>query len=226
MPPFDNKTVRQAIAHAMDRETMVQNVLFGVGAPINTPFPDYSLAYVPEHNERYPYDLDQAKALLDEAGQGEFSFTIPAPSGFPEFGRFAEILQADLAKIGVTVTIEPMDSAQWYPILIDGTYEGTFSFAGGTQLYPTRISLSSNFPGTGNVAWPDGNAPEAYATGLAEADATFDPEAQKAALMTMADSFMEEAWNLPISFRTTLFAFSPAITGLDGGVYDSCDWIR
>jgi len=36
----------------------------------------------------------------------------------------------------------------------------------------------------------------------------------------MADSFMDEAWNLPISFRTTLFAFSKAITGLDGGVYD------
>jgi hypothetical protein len=120
----------------------------------------------------------------------------------------------------VEVTIEPMDSAQWYPILIDGTYEATFSFAGGTQLYPTRISLSGNFPGTGNVAWPDGNAPEAYAIGLADADATFDPELQKSALKTMADSFMDEAWNLPISFRTTLFAFSNAITGLDGGVYD------
>jgi peptide/nickel transport system substrate-binding protein len=220
VPPFDNKTVRQAIAHALDRETMVQNVLFGIGAPIMTPFPDYSPAYFPEHNEMYPYDLDRAKALLDEAGQGEFSFSIPAPSGFPEFGRFAEILQADLAKLGVTVTIEPMDSAQWYPILIDGTYEATFSFAGGTQLYPTRISLSGNFPGTGNVAWPDGEAPQAYAEGLAEADATFDPEEQQAALKKMADSFMDEAWNLPISFRTTLFAFSKAITGLDGGVYD------
>ena len=220
-PPFDNKTVRQAMAHAIDRETMVQNVLFGIGAPINTPFPDYSPAYFPEHNQMYPFDLDKAKAMLDEAGQGGgFSFTIPAPSGFPEFGKFAEILQADLAKIGVTVTIEPMDSAQWYPILLDGTYEATFSFAGGTQLYPTRISLSSNFPGTGNVAWPDGKAPEAYAEGLAEADATFDPEKQKAALKKMADAFMDEAWNLPISFRTTLFAFSKAITGLDGGVYD------
>jgi len=43
---------------------------------------------------------------------------------------------------------------------------------------------------------------------------------QKSALKTMADSFMDEAWNLPISFRTTLFAFAPSITGLDGGVYD------
>jgi peptide/nickel transport system substrate-binding protein len=220
MPPFDNKLVRKAMAHALDRETMVQNVLFGVGAPINTPFPEFSPAYFPEHNEMYPYDLDRARALLDEAGAGEISFTIPAPSGFPEFGRFAEILQADLATIGVQVNIEPMDSAQWYPILLEGTYEATFSFAGGTQLYPTRISLSSNFPGTGNVAWPDGQAPQAYAEGLAEADATFDPEAQKAALRKMADSFMDEAWNLPISFRTTLFAMSSSISGLEHGVYD------
>lgn len=218
--PFDNKTVRQAIAHAIDRETMVQNVLFGIGAPIATPFPDYSPAYFAEHNAMYPYDLDKAKALLEEAGQGDFSFTIPAPSGFPEFGKFAEILQADLAKIGVTVNIEPMDSAQWYPILIDGTYEATFSFAGGTQLYPTRISLSGNFPGEGNVAWPDGKAPQAYAEGLAAADATFDPAKQKEALQKMADSFMDEAWNLPVSFRTTLFAFAKSITGLDHGVYD------
>ena len=56
--------------------------------------------------------------------------------------------------------------------------------------------------------------------GLAEADATFDPEEQKAALKKMADSFMDEAWNLPISFRTTLFAFNKSITGLDGGSYD------
>ncbi|MEA2526535.1 MAG: peptide/nickel transport system substrate-binding protein [Thermomicrobiales bacterium] len=219
-PPFDNKLVRQAMAHALDRETMVANVLFGIGAPIMTPFPDFSPAYSPEHNQMYPYDLDKAKALLEEAGVSNLSFSIPAPSGFPEFGKFAEILQADAAKIGVEIKIEPMDSAQWYPILVDGTYEATFSFAGGTQLYPTRISLSSNFPGTGNVAWPDGKAPQAWAEGLAEADATFDPAKQKEALKKAADSFMDEAWNLPISFRTTLFATAKTITGLDGGVYD------
>ena len=64
LPPFDNKLVRQAMAHAIDRETMVQNVLFGIGAPIMTPFPDFSPAYFPEHNELYPFDLDKAKALL------------------------------------------------------------------------------------------------------------------------------------------------------------------
>jgi peptide/nickel transport system substrate-binding protein len=221
VPPFDNKLVRQAVAHALDRQTMVDNVLFGLGAPRCTPFPDYSPAFSSEHLSMYAFDLDKAKAMLTEAGFPDgITFTIPAPSGFPAFGGFAQILQADLAKIGSTVNIQPMDNAQWYPILLDGTYEATFSFAGGTALYPTRIALSSNFPGTGNVAWPDGNAPEAYAKGLADADATFDPEKQAEALKRMAASFMDEAWNLPISFRTALFAHTDKISGLDWSVYD------
>jgi peptide/nickel transport system substrate-binding protein len=219
--PFDNKQVRQAMAYALDRPTMVNNVLFGLGKPIVTPFPTFSPAYFEEHTTMYPFDLDKAKAMLTAAGYPNgISFTIPAPSGFAEFGQFAQILQADLAKIGSTVNIQPMDNAQWYPILLNGTYEATFSFAGGTALYPTRIALSSNFPGTGNVAWPDGKAPEAYAKGLADADATFDPAKQKEALKRMADAFMDEAWNLPISFRRALFGNTGKISGLDWSVYN------
>jgi peptide/nickel transport system substrate-binding protein len=220
VPPFDNRLARQAIAHALDRETMARNVLFGVGAPIATPFPPGSPAYFEEHAAMYPYDLERARALLEEAGFADgIAFTIPVPSGFPELGQFAQILQADLATIGSTVEIEPMDNAQWYPILLEGTYEATFSFAGGTQLYPTRIALSGNFSGTGNVAWPDGEPPAAYAEGLAAADATFDPEEQRAALRRMADAFMEEAWNLAVASKPDLFAFPATVTGFDYGVY-------
>lgn len=219
--PFDNKLVRQAMAYAVDRETMVKNVLFGQGAAIISPFPKFSPAYFPEFDKMYSFDLNKAKALLTQAGYPNgITFTIPAPSGFPELGQFAQILQADLAKIGSKVNIEPMDNAQWYPILIGGTYQATFSFAGGSQLYPTRIALSRNFAGTNNVAWPGGNPPAAYAQALADADATFDPAKQKAALKRMVTAFMDEAWNIPISFRTSLFAYTNKIHGLDWGVYN------
>ena len=220
-PPFDNKLVRQAMAYALDRATMCQNVLFGVSDPIVTPFPPSSPAYFEEQTTRYPFDLDKAKALLTEAGHADgITFTIPAPSGFPEFGQFAQILQANLAEIGSTVNIEPMDNAQWYPILTEGTYEATFSFAGGSQLYPTRIAGSNNFAPSDNPVWPNGQPPEAYAQALRAADATFDPAKQKEALKRMADAFLDEAWNLPIAFRYTLFGYTKAITGLDWGVYD------
>ncbi|MBA3276804.1 MAG: ABC transporter substrate-binding protein [Chloroflexia bacterium] len=220
LAPFDNKLVRQAMAHAIDRQTLVDNVLFGAGIPIATPFPESSPAYFPEHAEMYPYDLDKAKELLTQAGFADgFTFTIPTPSGFPEIGQFAQIFQADLATIGCTLNIEPMDNAQWYPILREGTYEAIFSFAGGPQLYPTRIALSANFAAVDNTAWPEGNPPAAYAEGLQAADATFDPEQQKVALKQMTDSFMDEAWNVAVSFKSDLFALTNQITGFDFGVY-------
>lgn len=219
--PFNNKLVRQAMAHALDRETMVKNVLFGLGPATMTPFPKFSPAYFPEFDNKYPFDLDKAKALLTQAGYPNgITLTIPAPSGFPEFGQFAQILQADLAKIGSTVKINPMDNAQWYPILLKGEYQGTFSFAGGSQLYPTRIALSGNFPGTNNVAWPGGKAPAAYAQALADADTTFDAAKQKDAFHRLVTAFMDEAWNIPIAFRTPLFAYTDKIQGLAFGVYN------
>ena len=222
VPPFDNKLVRQAMAHAIDRETMVSECPLRRRRADHDPLPRLFAGLLPGAQRALSVrpGARPRRCWRKPARAKASRSRSRRRADFRSSASFAEILQADLATLGVEVTIEPMDSAQWYPILIDGTYEATFSFAGGTQLYPTRISLSGNFPGTGNVAWPDGKAPEAYAEGLAEADATFDPEQQKAALKTMADSFMDEAWNLPISFRTTLFAFSNAITGLDGGVYD------
>lgn len=218
--PFDNKLVRQAMGHAIDRQTLVDNVLFGAGTPTTTPYPEASPAFFEEHAAMYPFDLDRAKQLLDEAGFPDgITFSLPTPSGFPELGQFAQVFQADLAKIGCTVNIEPMDNAQWYPILLEGTFQAIFSFAGGPQLYPTRVALSGNFRAQGNVAWPDGNPPAAYVEGLTAADATFDPEEQKVAFRQMTDAFMDEAWVLAVAFKLDLFALTDQISGFDFGVY-------
>ncbi|MGH2559807.1 MAG: ABC transporter substrate-binding protein, partial [Thermomicrobiales bacterium] len=221
MAPFDNKQVRQAIGYAIDRAAMVSNVLFDVGAPIVSPFPSFSPASFPEHNDLYPYDLEQAKALLAEAGFADgIEFSVATPNGFPQMAQFAQILQADLESIGTTLTIEPMDNAQWYPILTGGEYQATFSFAGGSQMYPTRIAGSSMFAPVDNTVWPDGNPPAAYVEGMTEADTTLDPEAQKTALKKMTDAFLDEAWAHPIAFKYTIFGHRLDVTGLGHGAYD------
>ena len=146
-PPFDQIKVRCAMAHTLDKEAMTRNVLFGVSNPIGTPYPEFSFAHFPEFEDLYPYDLERSKQLLTEAGYPDgIEFTIATTFTFPEFTQFAEILQANLAQIGTTVHIEPMDIAQWVPVLLESRYGAIFSFAGGTQWYPTRITLSSNLP--------------------------------------------------------------------------------
>lgn len=219
--PFNNKLVRQAIAHAVDKATMCKQVLYGLVQPIGTPFASFSPAYFSEFNDPYPFDLAKAKALLAQAGHANgVSFTIPAPNNFPELGQFAQILQADLAKIGCTVKINPMDPAQWYPILDGGTYQGNFSFAGGTQMYPTLIAGSGNFAPAHNTVWPNGTPPAAYAQGLLAANATLDPTAQKTALRQMVTSMVDECWVVPIAFRQTFFAVKKQVQGFSFGIFN------
>lgn len=220
-PPFDNKLVRQAIAHAMDKATMVKQVLYGLVQPIGTPFPSFSPAYFSEFDDPYPFDLAKAKALLAKAGHPNgISFSIPTPNNFPELGQMAQILQADLAKIGSHVKIQPMDPAQWYPILDGGTYEATFSFAGGTQMYPTLIAGSGNFAPAHNTVWPGGNPPTAYAQGLKAAQSTLDPAAQKKALHQMVASLVEESWVVPVAQRQTFFALKKEVHGFRFGIFN------
>lgn len=221
MAPFDNKLVRQAIGYAIDRATMVSNVLFNIGEPIVSPFPPFSPAYDEADNALYPYDLERAKQLLTEAGFADgIEFTVVTPNGFPQLGQFAQILQADLESIGSKMAIEPMDNAQWYPILNGGTYQATFSFAGGSQMYPTRIAGSSMFAPVDNTVWANGTPPAAYVDAMNAADTTLDPEEQRTALRAMTQAFLDEAWAHPIAFKYTIFGYTDRVSGLDHGVYD------
>jgi peptide/nickel transport system substrate-binding protein len=219
-PPFDKVEVRQAIAYAMDRATMVKSVLYGLSPALYTPFPTFSPAYFPEYNGRFAYNLNKAKQLITQAGYPNgIAFTVPTPNNFPEMALFAQILQADLAKIGSKLTIQPMDPASWYPVLLKGTYSATFSFAGGPQIYPTRITLSNNFATSANPVWPGGTPPKAYVQAVQKADTTLIPAQQKAAFKAMVDSFVTEAWNIPIGYRVTLFALKPNVKGFGYDVY-------
>ena len=101
VPPFDNKLVRQAMAHAIDRETMVAECPLRRRRADHDPLPGLFTGLLSGAQRALPLRPGEGQGLLEEAGQGEgFSFSIPAPSGFPEFGKFAEILQADLATSG------------------------------------------------------------------------------------------------------------------------------
>lgn len=221
MAPFDNTQVRQALGYAMDRATMVSNVLFDIGDPIVSPFPEFSPAYDPAHQDLYPYNLEQTSQMLTDAGFPDgIEFTIIVPNGFPQLGQFAEILQADLDSIGSRVEIEPMDNAQWYPNLFEGTYQATLSFAGGSQMYPTAIAGSSAFAPTDNPVWENGTPPSDYVEAMHEANTSLDPDVQRDALLRMADAFLDAAWAHPIAFKYTIFGHTDEVSGLDYGVYD------
>lgn len=110
--PFDNPLVRQAIMHALDRQEIVDGAMFGYGTPIGSHFAPHHPAYV-DLTGVYPHDPDRARELLAEAGLAEgfeATFILPPPS---YARRGGEIIQQQLADVGIDVTLEPVEWGQW-----------------------------------------------------------------------------------------------------------------
>jgi peptide/nickel transport system substrate-binding protein len=111
-PPFDDIRVRRAIAHAIDRQAIVEGAMFGYGVPIGSHFAPHHPAYV-DLTGAIPHDPEAAKALLAEAGHAEgFATTLALPP--PAYARRGgEIVAAQLRAVGIEAEIVNMEWAQW-----------------------------------------------------------------------------------------------------------------
>ncbi|MBS4196374.1 ABC transporter substrate-binding protein [Lederbergia citri] len=111
--PFDNKLVRQAMNHAIDKKTIIDAFYGGKAIPAKNPMPS-SIEGYNDDIEDYPYDLDKARELLKEAGY-EKGFEIDlwampvARPYMPEAQKVAEVIQESLSQIGVKANIKTVD---------------------------------------------------------------------------------------------------------------------
>jgi peptide/nickel transport system substrate-binding protein len=111
-PPFDNILVRQAVAHAVDRQAIIDGAMFGYGTPIGTHFAPHNPAYV-DLTAQSAHDPDRARALLAEAGFPDgFTTTMKLPP--PSYARRGgEIIAAQLREVGIETEITNVEWAQW-----------------------------------------------------------------------------------------------------------------
>lgn len=121
--PMDNQKVRQAMAYAIDRQFIVDNIWFGFGKPATGPmssnFAPSGLYTADVTKYQTPDAIEKANKLLDEAGfpreEGGMRFEIVhdiTPYG-PEWQRFGEVVQQQLGKIGINASLRYEDVATW-----------------------------------------------------------------------------------------------------------------
>ncbi|MEQ6249298.1 ABC transporter substrate-binding protein [Sulfitobacter sp. HNIBRBA3233] len=117
--PFDDVRVRQALAHAIDRQAIIDGAMFGYGTPIGTHFAPHNPAYV-DLTAQSAYDPEKAIALLEEAGLGDgFETTLFLPP--PSYARRGgEIIAAQLAEVGIKAEITNVEWAQWLESVFNG----------------------------------------------------------------------------------------------------------
>ncbi|WP_247997456.1 ABC transporter substrate-binding protein [Brucella tritici] len=109
--------VRQAIAHAIDRDFVVKTIFLGYAKTSTGPVPRYDSQFYTDDVPSYPFDVAKANALLDEAGykrgKDGTRFTLkllPAPY-FNETKQFGDYLRQALAAVGIDARIVNNDSA-------------------------------------------------------------------------------------------------------------------
>ena len=108
-PPFDKKEVRQAFSMAIDKAAIISDVYLGAGQAAKNLIPPTLWSYNDAVKD-YPYDVSKAKDLLAKAGVKTpleidlWYMPVQRPYN-PNAKRIAEMMQADLAKIGVNAKL-------------------------------------------------------------------------------------------------------------------------
>ncbi|WP_339284941.1 ABC transporter substrate-binding protein [Oceanobacillus sp. FSL K6-3682] len=116
--PFDNKDLRHAVSHAIDKEAIANALYAGYATPASVPLPPSYMGYNDEV-ESLEYDPEKASELLAEAGYEEGLeielWTMPVARPYmPDPETVSEIIQNNLEQIGITVTIV---REEWAPYL-------------------------------------------------------------------------------------------------------------
>ncbi len=198
--PFQDKAVRQAVNYAINKQVLVENVLQGTAEIAAGPTPPaFAWAYN-EALEPYPYDPEKAKELLAEAGyDGEeiVFYVTEGGSGMLNPVAMGTAIQADLAAVGMNVTIE---TYEWNTFLgeVNAGLEGKADMAemawmtNDPDTLPYLTLRTDAFPSEGGFNSGYYSNPEVD-TILEQARRATEPEERASLYMQMQEIVHEDA---------------------------------
>ncbi|WP_129843715.1 ABC transporter substrate-binding protein [Streptomyces sp. RFCAC02] len=202
--PTDDRTVRQAIAWAVDRDRIVDQALGGYGLASSAPWPRSSPAFSEAGRTHYGHDPERARDLLRSAG----ARGLHVPLGYsatPGDQVIAEMVQYDLQQVGIDVELQPYDPANAQRRLISQDMPALWTMNHGfAQVTPSTLAVS---------AYPFNEAhntsrfsSDAYTEAVQEAWRRTDPRDDEALALyrRISDTLLEEAFIIDLVVRAQL----------------------
>jgi dipeptide transport system substrate-binding protein len=125
-PPFDKVEVRRAIAMAIDRDAILKEVYQGAGQKAKNPIPPTMWSY-DDATADHEYNPEKAKEMLKAAGVENLAtdlWWMPVQRPYnPNAQRMAEMMQADLAKVGITAELKSFEWGEYRKRLQAGEHQ-------------------------------------------------------------------------------------------------------
>ena len=210
--PFASLEVRQAMNHAMDRQSIVDGLLLGLGNASTQIFPEGYFAFDEETGtDSYPYDVEKAKELMETAGYADgFEFELIVPT-IPNIVQLGEIVQAQLAEIGITANITSVEPAQTADIYYSQQKgQGLVSPWGGRP--DPSLTLALMFGGEGFSNPGRHTTPEVQAA-IDKTQVVQSPEERTAAIKAASAAVTEAALDVPLYYPITPYVYTDQVLG-------------
>jgi len=210
LPPGANqllqdKRVRQALNLSIDRRRFNQTALYGLGEPANLPWPPGSEGYEPAKQANPEFNLDKARAMFGAAGAANAEFELAFRGTDPEASQFTQILQADLASIGIKLTIKGLESSVFAQYTQGAMHQLSLATSAGAQYHPSTLFLS----GSGVRIWGGVDADSAAAI-------TAEPDEAKRRQMSsqINDTILDQALDMVVGHTQRSLLFAQKVHGL------------
>lgn len=213
-----NVLVRQAISHAIDKETLIKTIYQGLAIPAKNPFAPSIWSYN-DSIEPYEYNPAKAKALLAQANFDKDTelelWAMPVSRVYmPEPVKTAELIQAYLAAVGLKAKIVRHDWGTYLSKTANGEHDMCMlGWLGGNAdpdnfLYGLLSADTAKTPGAANVAlWKN----EEFTELCLKAQKTFDKAERTQLYLRAQEIFHEEVPWVPLAYSTIVRCYNKSL---------------
>ena len=217
-PPFDNKKVRQAVNHVLNKQSYIDAIYLGQGRTAKNPIPPTMWSYNESTIER-ELNIEKAKKLLSEAGfPNGFKtelWTLPVSRPYnPNGKKMGEMMQADLSKIGIKATLISYDWPTYLEKSKNGEHQMLQMGWTGDNGDPDNflhvlLSCSGARAGANRARWCDARFDKL----VNGAKVIFDQEKRSDLYKKAQELFKEESPWVPLAHSITHKALRSNVTG-------------
>jgi peptide/nickel transport system substrate-binding protein len=219
-PYLANKTVRQAVAYAVDRARIASDVFAGNAIPNSTPWSKSSPAYSELSQSHYRRDLDRARRLLAEAGgPPPTPLLLSYGTGLAPAPTIAAVIQNNLADIGIPTVIDAREQATFSSFLTSPARQLWINPHGFGQSSPATLATgAAPFKPVGNLS---GFTSRRYSELVSKLTNLPDPRSPEALDMyrQYTDVLLDEQFVINLAVTDFVTVTSSRVSNLEWNLY-------